>query len=80
MLSLRAFNVLYYNRPVPKPGPVHYEPFFYPLDSILHWNRMYGPAGFFQFQCAVPTKDGREAVEELLKQVGKSGQGSFLTA
>lgn len=77
-LSLRAFNLLYYHRPVPAPGPVHYEPFFYPLDSILDWNRMYGPRGFYQFQCVVPRAVGREAMAEILRQIGRSGQGSFL--
>jgi FAD/FMN-containing dehydrogenase len=77
-LSLRAFNLLYYHRPVPAPGPVDYEPFFYPLDSILNWNRMYGPRGFYQFQCAVPAATGPEVIRELLLQTAKFGQGSFL--
>lgn len=77
-LSLRAFNLLYYHRPVPRPGPVHYEPFFYPLDAILQWNRMYGPRGFYQFQCVVPRREGEAAMAEMLRQISRSGQGSFL--
>jgi FAD/FMN-containing dehydrogenase len=77
-LSLRAFNLLYYNRPTPAAGPVDYEPFFYPLDSILNWNRMYGPRGFYQFQCVVPTAVGEAVIRELLVQTARFRQGSFL--
>lgn len=77
-LSLRAFNTLYYHRPVPRPGPVDYAPFFYPLDSILNWNRMYGPRGFYQFQCVVPPASGEPVIRELLAQTARFRQGSFL--
>ncbi|MFL5389595.1 MAG: FAD-binding protein, partial [Myxococcales bacterium] len=50
--------------------------FFFPLDRIGRWNRVYGERGFFQFQCVVPT---REIVRDLLGRVRASGQGSFLT-
>lgn len=79
-LSLTAFNKLYYHRPsaVAQDALWHYRPFFYPLDSILEWNRMYGPRGFYQYQCVVP-QDGAEAVlSEMLRQIGQSGLGSFL--
>src|SRR5262249_18348031 len=51
-LSLKPFNALFYslNRRTTGVRVVHYEPFLYPLDSILDWNRLYGPAGFFQYQ------------------------------
>lgn len=77
-LSLKAFNFLYFHRPVPRHQHVDYDPFFYPLDSIRKWNRMYGPRGFFQFQCVVPPEGGPGAVRELLVQTAKHGQGSFL--
>lgn len=77
-LTLKAFNTLYYHRPVPAAGPVDYEPFFYPLDSILNWNRMYGPRGFYQFQCVVPPESGEPVIRELLVQTAKFRQGSFL--
>jgi FAD/FMN-containing dehydrogenase len=57
---------------------MHYEAFFYPLDRLLHWNRLYGPRGFFQYQAVVPPQDGVRAVRELLRAVAHEGVGSFL--
>jgi len=58
---------------------VSYDPFFYPLDSVLAWNRVYGPKGFFQYQCAVPgDASGRAALSEILARINTSGEGSFL--
>ena len=79
-VSLKAFNGLYYHR---QRGEVrrtlqHYDPVFYPLDGIRNWNRMYGPRGFLQHQCVIPMKEARQGLEELLKQIAASGQGSFL--
>ena len=76
-LSLRAFNQAYFNRPIAKETVVHYEPFFYPLDGILHWNRLYGRQGFFQYQFVLPMQ-AREALDEVLHSIAASGQGSFL--
>ncbi len=56
----------------------HYEPFFYPLDNLLDWNKMYGPRGFYQYQCVLPVESGREPLAQLLDEVGKSGLGSIL--
>lgn len=78
-LSLRAFNSAYYNRPVPARGLMHYEPFFYPLDAIGNWNRIYGRKGFYQYQCVLPPAYMREAADELFKRISRSGQGSFLS-
>ncbi|HLI07796.1 MAG TPA: FAD-binding oxidoreductase [Ktedonobacteraceae bacterium] len=79
--TVKAFNALYYrsqvNRAVRKV--VHYDPFFYPLDSIKDWNRLYGRRGFLQYQCVVPFEGGRESMRELLERIRRSGQGSFLT-
>ena len=79
-LSLRAFNILYYKLGQWQAGASlsHYEPFFYPLDNILEWNRMYGPKGFFQYQCAIPRDVGQNAIQSLLKEISRSGSGSFL--
>jgi FAD/FMN-containing dehydrogenase len=78
--SLRAFNALYYHAHRLRGGRriSHYQPFFYPLDGIGHWNRMYGPRGFYQYQCVVPFADGERAIQALLARVAASGQGSFL--
>jgi FAD/FMN-containing dehydrogenase len=77
-LSVRAFNGLYFRRPVPKRQVTDFDPFFYPLDAVRNWNRMYGRRGFFQFQCVVPPDVGEAAVRELLVQTGRHGEGSFL--
>jgi FAD/FMN-containing dehydrogenase len=78
--TVRAFNAFYYHRQrSPRKRSVqHYERFFYPLDGMLNWNRLYGPRGFYQYQCVVPLAAGREAVAELLARIAASGQGSFL--
>jgi FAD/FMN-containing dehydrogenase len=80
-LTLRAFNELYFR--APRGGGIErrvpHEPFFYPLDSVGSWNRMYGPRGFFQYQCVVPEADaGRRALEAILGRISASGEGSFL--
>lgn len=77
-LSLRAFNLLYYHRPVPTRQVTDFEPFFYPLDAVGNWNRMYGPRGFYQFQCVVPPDVGERVIRELLAEIARQGQGSFL--
>ena len=79
-LSLKPFNTLYYTLNRRRTGPriVHYEPFLYPLDAILDWNRLYGPSGFFQYQSVVPRAAGLEATRDMLDAIQRSGQGSFL--
>ena len=79
-LTLRPFNLAYYNLKKYKAstGVVHYEPFFYPLDKLLEWNRMYGPKGFFQYQSVIPRNVGQDATQAMLKEIEKSGEGSFL--
>lgn len=79
-LSLRPFNTAYYHltRRAPSPRLVDYQTFFYPLDNLLEWNRMYGPRGFFQYQSVVPRAVGADAVKEMLAAIASSGQGSFL--
>jgi FAD/FMN-containing dehydrogenase len=79
-LSLRLFNTAYYHLKKWRAGRaiLHYEPFFYPLDNLLEWNRMYGPKGFFQYQSVVPHASGRDAVQAMLAEIARSGAGSFL--
>jgi hypothetical protein len=50
-----------------------------PLDGILEWNRIYGPNGFFQYQCVIPEGDAAPALREMLRRISQSGMGSFLT-
>lgn len=78
-LSLYAFNELYFTKnKKEKRFFSDYRPFFYPLDSILHWNRIYGRKGFYQYQCVLPPESERDGVKALLDEIQKSGQGSFL--
>ncbi|HLZ58503.1 MAG TPA: FAD-binding oxidoreductase [Ktedonosporobacter sp.] len=80
-LTIKAFNTAVYNKQLSKKvrKVVHYDPFFYPLDAVLNWNRIYGKRGFFQYQCIVPYERGYETIEELLGRISASGEGSFLT-
>jgi len=78
--SMRAFNTVYYNVAPRRPQPaiVALDGFFYPLDALLEWNRIYGRAGFTQYQCVLPKEAGRQGLETLLGTIQKSGFGSFL--
>lgn len=79
-LSLRPFNWAYFNAKKNAGRKIaHYEPFFYPLDNLLEWNRMYGPAGFYQYQSVVPRAVGRDAIAAMLREISRSGEGSFLS-
>lgn len=79
-LSLRAFNSGYYQSH--KQGRhcsrIGYEPFFYPLDRILNWNRIYGQQGFQQYQCVIPEQDAPTAISKLIETISGSHSGSFL--
>lgn len=78
--TVKLFNILYFNKQKEKyhKTTVHYDPFFYPLDNINNWNRMYGKRGFLQWQCVVPHSEKSEAIRAILDEVTKSKLGSFL--
>ncbi|MEP4078743.1 FAD-binding oxidoreductase [Haloferula sp.] len=78
--SISAFNTLYYRRFLGKRKQLqqHYSPFFHPLDSVQGWSRIYGKRGFYQYQCVIPFEAGAEPMNDLLKRIAGSGQGSFL--
>ena len=76
-LSLHAFNQAYYHRPLAARTSMSYAPFFYPLDGVLHWNRIYGKKGFYQYQFVLPLAE-RAALDDVLRSIASSGQGSFL--
>jgi FAD/FMN-containing dehydrogenase len=78
--TIKAFNALYYANGRRKAGraTVPYDPFFYPLDAIGGWNRMYGWRGLYQYQSVVPPAAARDATEAMLQAVAVSGEGSFL--
>lgn len=78
--AMRAFNAAYYARGARSAGTslVDWDRFFYPLDAIGDWNRVYGARGFVQFQCVIPEERARAGLAALLRAVSESGRGSFL--
>ncbi|HHT00081.1 MAG TPA: FAD-binding oxidoreductase, partial [Thiomicrospira sp.] len=78
--SIQAFNTLYYHKQTQQHSvrDVHYEPFFYPLDGIHNWNRLYGKKGFTQYQFVLPKSAGLEGMTRILEEIVKSKRGSFL--
>lgn len=79
-ISVRAFNEIYYRMQRRGAGTriSDYDSFFYPLDSIDQWNRLYGRRGFLQYQCVWPLEYGRAGLIELLEAISRSRRGSFL--
>ena len=78
-VSLAMFNELYFRKNRrDKAFFSDYQSFHFPLDSILHWNRMYGRKGFYQYQCVLPKYSEKDGIRALLHEIQKSGQGSFL--
>jgi len=79
--SIGLFNRLYYG--VQLTGRKHdipyYRDYFFPLDWMSNWNRLYGPKGFIQYQFVVPEQSAREAIDEVLAEISSQGKGSFLT-
>jgi FAD/FMN-containing dehydrogenase len=73
-----VFNRIYYgkHREGTRASIVHYDPFFYPLDGVQHWNRLYGPDGFLQYQCVIPGTNGKEAIRDILNRTGQTGISS----
>jgi decaprenylphospho-beta-D-ribofuranose 2-oxidase len=78
--AVRLFNYLYYQRaPVRQAGAlVPLEDFFYPLDKLLNWNRLYGSRGFTQYQFVLPKEASAAGLKELLARIVEAGSGSFL--
>jgi FAD/FMN-containing dehydrogenase len=78
--TIKAFNALYFWNGKRKSGQtcVGLHPFFYPLDSIGRWNRLYGKNGMYQYQSVVPPAAQNDATKEMLAVISASGQGSFL--
>jgi decaprenylphospho-beta-D-ribofuranose 2-oxidase len=77
--TMKAFNSAYWHKAKDKRDhTVPIMPYFYPLDAIGNWNRIYGKSGFLQFHCVIPKSDGVANMRKLLEEVAKSGEGSFL--
>lgn len=80
-LTASAFNSFYYFWQTRKQGApfiAHYDSFFYPLDALGHWNRLYGRRGFVQYQCVLPTQSAWRGVKILLKEIAASRRPCFL--
>lgn len=76
--SMSAFNSFYYSLNTTRDDLIHIDPFFFPLDSLHDWNRLYGKSGFIQYQCVLPPETSAEALKEILSRCVKGGWGSFL--
>jgi FAD/FMN-containing dehydrogenase len=79
--SIRAFNALYYRKGARRAGGDHVVslyPYFFPLDSIGGWNRIYGRRGFLQHQCVIPGHGAREVLGDILERITRRGDASFL--
>lgn len=79
-LSVRAFNHLYFRagQRAPESQLIDWDTYFYPLDAILEWNRIYGRRGFAQYQCALPLETSRDGLARMLDTIAAAGLGSFL--
>ncbi|HEX8912393.1 MAG TPA: FAD-binding oxidoreductase [Humisphaera sp.] len=77
-LAVRLFNAAYYRRHGDAERTVPVDPFFYPLDAVHHWNRIYGRRGFVQYQALFPPGSARRGLVELLEQISGAGAASFL--
>ena len=79
-LTVKAFNTLYYNKQSAKEKEfiTHYNPFFYPLDAILEWNKVYGTKGFLQYQFVLPLETSTKGLHLILDKIRDYGQCSPL--
>lgn len=77
--SIAAFNRFFFRAGRPGTAIVAYDRFFYPLDAIQEWNRMYGRGGFVQYQCVLPKAASRAGLSALLDRIADAGAGSFLS-
>ncbi len=76
--TVKVFNELRYTTYRNQESFVEYEPFFYPLDMLDHWNRIYGKRGFSQYQFVIPKDSSHIALPKILQRISESGEGSFL--
>ena len=78
--GVRAFNAWYHRRGARQERAqlVDWAQFFYPLDSLLQWNKLYGRRGFAQFQCVIPPAHAAAGLTALLSAIADAGQGAML--
>ena len=77
--TVKGFNRFYYAASRPGVSIVDYDRFFYPLDAVLEWNRLYGRQGLLQYQCVLPKREAVVGLTALLEAVAQAGTGSFLS-
>lgn len=79
-LTVKIFNLLYFKKQSKKEVKsfIDYETYFYPLDFVNNWNKIYGKSGFIQYQMVIPKKSGKEGMKKILETIANSGNGSFL--
>jgi FAD/FMN-containing dehydrogenase len=77
-LSVGLLNSAYFHWHRARHSQVDYAAYFYPLDGLRHWNRLYGPRGFQQYQCVIPQRQAQDAIQALLQVVATARSGSFL--
>jgi FAD/FMN-containing dehydrogenase len=79
-LTVKTFNTLYYGRvrKMKQESEIPYTPFFYPLDALDQWNRLYGKGGFVQYQFVLPKSSGIQGLQRILERIANSGKASFL--
>lgn len=77
-MSVKAFNEVFFrSHPTSEGKVVDYDSYFFPLDAIHHWNRIYGKRGFVQYQATVPLDSARN-LGRLLERLTASDGASFL--
>jgi FAD/FMN-containing dehydrogenase len=78
--TIKVFNALYYHKNLKreKKSIITYDKFFYPLDSINNWNRIYGKKGFLQYQFVLPLETSKTGITTILNKIIDIGTGSFL--
>jgi len=79
--SMGLFNSCYFNLKKGRPSmtSINYDNYFFPLDNIQHWNRLYGAKGFLQYQFVIPLESAAEGISQVLSKVSSAGKGSFLS-
>jgi FAD/FMN-containing dehydrogenase len=76
--SIKAFNEIYYRFQTPRRRLVDYDRFFFPLDAVQNWNRIYGRQGFIQYQCVIGESESKHGLRRILELVPEINSGSFL--
>jgi FAD/FMN-containing dehydrogenase len=78
-LPVKLFNMAYRKAQRAGVGTLDLYRYFYPLDAVFEWNRIYGRRGFVQYQCALPLSESRTGISRLLTEIAASGDASFLS-